>query len=45
MLRNENDIEPGESLEEAEAEIGIADWLDPDTGQPAEEARARTEDH
>ena len=28
--------EPGESLQEAEDEIGIADWIDPDTGDPAE---------
>lgn len=28
--------EPGESLEEAEDELGIADWIDPDTGAPAE---------
>ena len=28
--------EPGESLEEAEDELGIADWIDPDTSQPAE---------
>ena len=28
--------EPGESLMEAEDELGIADWIDPDTGQPAE---------
>ena len=42
---DENAIEPGETLEEAEAEIGIADWVDPDTGEPAEEARPRTEDH
>ena len=27
---------PGESLEEAEDELGIADWIDPDTGAPAE---------
>jgi hypothetical protein len=26
----------GESLADAEAEIGIADWTDPETGQPAE---------
>lgn len=31
-----DDLEPGESLREAEAEIGIADWIDPDTGAPAE---------
>lgn len=28
--------EEGETLEEAESEIGIADWIDPDTGAPAE---------
>jgi hypothetical protein len=28
--------EPGESLQEAEDEIGIADWIDPETGSPAE---------
>lgn len=27
---------PGESLQEAESEIGIADWIDPETGEPAE---------
>jgi len=37
--------EPGESLAEAEDEIGIAGWIDPDTGQPAEESIPRTEDH
>jgi len=29
-------FEEGESLEEAESEIGIADWIDPETGEPAE---------
>ncbi len=37
--------EPGESLQEAEAEIGIADWIDPDTGEPAEQEIARIEEH
>jgi hypothetical protein len=27
---------PGETLQEAESEIGIADWIDPETGEPAE---------
>ena len=31
-----DDVEPGESLREAEDELGIADWIDPDTGAPAE---------
>jgi hypothetical protein len=38
-------IEPGESLEEAEDEIGIADWVDPETGLPAEESIARLDEH
>jgi hypothetical protein len=37
--------EPGETLAEAEDEIGISDWIDPDTGEPAEESIPRTEDH
>ena len=41
----ESDLEPGESLAEAESEVGIADWIDPDTGQPAEESVPRIEDH
>jgi hypothetical protein len=28
--------EPGETLQEAEEELGIADWIDPDTGELAE---------
>jgi len=39
----DSDYEPGESLAEVEAEIGIADWNDPDTGLPAEETH-RIED-
>lgn len=27
---------PGESLQQAESEIGIADWIDAETGEPAE---------
>lgn len=28
--------EPGETLQEAESELGIADWIDHETGEPAE---------
>jgi hypothetical protein len=38
-------IEEGESLAEAQSEIGMADWIDPDTGAPAEEEWVRIEDH
>ena len=41
----DSDYEPGESVEQAEAEIGIADWVDPETGEPAEELAPRIEDH
>ena len=41
----DSDYEPGESVGEAEAEIGIADWVDPDTGELAEELTPRIEDH
>ena len=42
---DESAYEPGETLEEAEDEIGISGWIDPDTGEPAEESIPRTEDH
>lgn len=34
--RDDTGYEEGESLEEAEVEIGIADHIDPETGEPAE---------
>ena len=41
----EEAIEPCETLEEAERELGISDWLDPETGEPAEGMHTRLEDH
>ena len=38
-------LEPGETLAQAEAEIGMSDWIDPETGAPAEEQLTRLEDH
>jgi hypothetical protein len=43
--REDTGYEPGESVSEAESEIGIAEWIDPDTGAPAEESVPRIEDH
>ncbi|MDA8127859.1 MAG: hypothetical protein M0Z73_04030 [Betaproteobacteria bacterium] len=34
----DSDYEPGETVAEAEDEIGISDWIDPDTGDPGEES-------
>ena len=36
QYRGDTGYEEGESLEDAEAEIGISDWIDPETGEPAE---------
>lgn len=35
-LGDEEAPEVGETLQEAESEIGIAPWIDPETGEPAE---------
>jgi hypothetical protein len=39
------DYEPDETLEEAEAEIGVSGWIDPDTGDLGESWTPRLEDH
>ncbi|MDP1997049.1 MAG: hypothetical protein Q8J90_07595 [Gallionella sp.] len=36
QYRGDTGYEEGESLEDAEAEIGMSDWIDPETGEPAE---------
>ena len=41
----DGEFEAGESLQEAESEIGMAEWIDPDTGVPAEDSVPRLEDH
>lgn len=33
---DEDTSEPGETLQEAEDELGVSDWIDPDTGELAE---------
>jgi len=45
QARDDSELEPGETLQEAEDEIGIADWIDPETGEPAEGGVPRIEDH
>lgn len=41
----EIDFESDETLEEAEAEIGVSGWIDPDTGDLGESWTPRIEDH
>jgi hypothetical protein len=40
----EPDIEAGD-LQEAESDIGVNEWIDPETGGPAEDNVPRIEDH
>jgi hypothetical protein len=44
LAGGEADFEAGD-LHEAESEIGVAEWIDPDTGGPAEDSVPRIEDH
>lgn len=39
------EFEPSDTLQEAETEFGVAEWIDPDTGVPAEDSVPRIEDH
>jgi hypothetical protein len=38
------ELEPAESLQEAESELGISEWIDPDTGDLAEDNVPRIEE-
>jgi hypothetical protein len=40
----DGDFEPAETLEEAEQELGLADWVDADTGELAEDTHTRIQD-
>src|SRR5262245_5922019 len=40
-----DDPEGADTLQEAESEVGISEWIDPDTGGPAEDNVPRIEDH
>lgn len=39
------EFQPADTLQEAESELGISEWIDPDTGVPAEDNIPRLEDH
>lgn len=43
--KDDSDYEPAETLEEAEEELGITGWVDPDTGELAEDTFTHLEDH
>jgi hypothetical protein len=44
QYKDDSNYEEGETLEEAEAEIGIADWVDPETGELSEGLSPRVSD-
>jgi hypothetical protein len=39
------EFQEDDSLQDAESEIGISNWIDPDTGGPAEDNVPHIEDH
>ena len=41
----EAEFEADGTLKDAESEVGISDWIDPDTGGPAEDNVPHIEDH
>lgn len=41
----DDDIEPDETLPEAEDALGLSGWVDPETGELAEATHTRIEDH
>ena len=43
--REDPTFQATDSVAEAEAEAGISEWIDPDTGAPADESTPRIEDH
>ena len=45
LLPTEDELDSSGALHEAEAELGISEWIDPDTGVPAEDSVPRLEDH
>lgn len=42
---DDGEFESKDTLQEAESELGISEWIDPDTGVPAEDNIPRIEDH
>lgn len=41
----EEELEPGTALSEVEAELGVSDWIDPETSSPAEDSVPHIEEH
>ncbi|MBL0141701.1 MAG: hypothetical protein IPP91_06435 [Betaproteobacteria bacterium] len=39
------ELEPGNTLAEVESELGVSDWIDPETSEPAEDSVPHIEEH
>jgi hypothetical protein len=44
-VKDDDEFGTGDSLAEAEAQLGVADWIDPETSAPAEDSVPHLEDH
>ena len=45
LISEDSEYAASDTLQEAESEVGISEWIDPDTGGPAEDSVPRIEDH
>ena len=45
LISEDSEYAASETLQEAESEVGISDWIDPETGGPAEDSVPHIEDH
>jgi hypothetical protein len=45
LISEDSEYASSDTVQEAESEAGISEWIDPDTGDPAEDSVPRIEDH
>jgi len=45
VVEDQEELEPEGALAEVEAELGLSDWIDPETSAPAEDGVPHLEDH
>jgi hypothetical protein len=45
LSADEEALEPEDTLAEVEAQLGVSDWIDPETAAPAEDSVPHIEDH
>lgn len=45
LFSEDSEYASSDTVQEAESEAGISEWIDPETGDPAEDSVPRIEDH